>query len=1158
LAIQSHPNKNKNQINSLKNRDIFVRKVILENFLSFQKDEVDFGDSKFIIIVGPNWSGKTSIFQAIKFALGSNERDERYPKWSDFIRNGNKHAMVELHIQNLDDVIKIRRTVIRGKSPFFEIKRNKDKDFRKSQANEIQKIVTELKINPDNQFAFVSQGKIDAIKNLKPTELCSFLEEGIGLKALRNEILQQKSSVLNLKNDLISLNSKKNALNISLELLRPKIERLKQKKKLLEIKKIFSDELLWSNRNKLKQEIEKIDYEIVILLAEINQIKKKKEEYDGEIEKIQKKISENEQNIDLLSEKSGELKQKKQVFLVKIQSWQKEKLIVKQELDALAQKINEAEKVLDNFNKKKERLDNENKIINEKKNKTESHIDDLIKEQNQLAKKIKINTIFLEKYNQLILNKKEKLKKIQENENKIKIINNEINQLFQSFKDIEHKLEKNKWFLKNPTKNLLQQLDKELRKATLKLYEIESEIRRLEITKSKKFNKLKHLQASLRERRVILPSNINILKDEIIKRDLNVKGPIIEHLNYNDELSYAIESVLGEKLLYSFVANNWDTLNLLKRLKKKYNVYCNIYLPKKIKIMPLNRISAKGVVGYLAELIKIIGNDIDIKKVIYSKVKNCLVVKDYQSGKELYKTLNFKGKCVTLKGEQIISYKYVYETPFLKRLKGFLSTGTQKEQSIILENEIKSLNELISEFKVEQSKLDNFQSEVFKKKESFNDLLYNFNQKQRLTAKKNHLYEQIYDLENKNANIQNNIKDHDVKIKDLETQKDPEFFKWNDRFKEIPIELDNINNEKKKWDLKYNESHELLKEVQDEINLHDNMLNIVKLEHETKKENFQKSDKTAFNIYRELENTEEEIDRVKENIFNFKEYRIGFQKEKGELDQKIIQITLNLERENIKLNSLKQEIESKNKDLERINSEIGPLISEKKIKIRPIEEIKEDVLKIDKELLKYFDVEDSILVEKEQIIASLKEIAKNNEDLEKDIKAAIKTENKMENTYYAKFDVVLQKLQANINQKFTHSQIRSYCSLELSGDFKDLGVDIKAATSQKQLKSFTALSGGQVSIISICLILSLQEIKPSPLVMMDEPIMFLDDKNSEIAYQLIKITLEQNPLQMLMFLPKSSNSLYQLAEKLIGIARVGKNEISSVFKPKIVKKKIND
>ncbi len=107
---------------------MYIRKVILENFLSFQKDEVDFGKSKFVIIVGPNWSGKTSIFQAIKFVLGSNARDDRYKKWSDFIRNDQNHAMVEIHIQNGEKLIKLRRSVIRGQSPYYNIQRIKMKE----------------------------------------------------------------------------------------------------------------------------------------------------------------------------------------------------------------------------------------------------------------------------------------------------------------------------------------------------------------------------------------------------------------------------------------------------------------------------------------------------------------------------------------------------------------------------------------------------------------------------------------------------------------------------------------------------------------------------------------------------------------------------------------------------------------------------------------------------------------------------------------------------------------------------------------------------------------------------------------------------------------------------------------------------------------------
>ncbi len=363
--------------------------------------------------------------------------------------------------------------------------------------------------------------------------------------------------------------------------------------------------------------------------------------------------------------------------------------------------------------------------------------------------------------------------------------------------------------------------------------------------------------------------------------------------------------------------------------------------------------------------------------------------------------------------------------------------------------------------------------------------------------------------------------------------------------------MNTVNSEKKRWEEKLSENQDYLKEVEDKARKFKIKLDTTKKEYETKKEAFQNEDRKAFTIYEELESIEEEIDGSNIEKANCTEQKQKLQEEKSELDKKNIQIKLDLEHETIKLNAAKNEVELKKEDLGRINSQIGTKMEHV---IRPIEEIKLDILRMEKELMKFFDVDETILVEWDQIIAGLKEIDKNQRDLEKDINAAIKTENKLENTYYDKFKIVLQDLKSKINLKFKDSQVKSHCSLDLMGDFEELGVDIKAGTSKKDLRSCSALSGGQVSMVSICLMLSLQEIKPSSLCMFDEAGMFLDDKNSEITYQLIKSTLEQNPIQMIMFLPKSSSSLYQLAERLIGVARVGKKEVSTIFKPKIVKK----
>ncbi|MBY9006574.1 MAG: chromosome segregation protein SMC [Candidatus Lokiarchaeota archaeon] len=1128
---------------------VHITKVILENFLSFKRDEVNFDDSKFIIVLGPNWSGKTSIFQGLKFVLGSNERDLRYPKWSDFIRHGQDHAMVEVTIKNGKESIEIRRTVVKDHSPYYSLKDKGSKDFVRVKTNVIQDIIISLNYNPNNHFAFVSQGHIDAIKDLKPTELCAFLEQGIGLKELREEILEKKIDIQTLNNELISLKTRKNSLSTSMDLLKPKLERLEKKKELISKKNDFEDELLQANRQKLLLEIIDLTEEVRKLK---NQIHKNKQDQDlnfKQIQRINLEINSIEDEINNLSRELGENNYKKEDISKKIKKWQNEKVKMKQELDEISEKIENLKKQIKKQTKQNEKILNDLNYIRTEKEKIDNEIENLFKEQKELMSRIEANKHFLDKYNELTFKRDNLQKNNNDNEILIKDLESQIDQLFQSYKDINHKLDMNKWFLENPSTDLIREFDFELKKKTGEIFSLEENLKRLEIQRTKVLRQFKGLQSSLNHQKLILPTEVNILKDEIKKRGLKVIGPIINYIKYDDELSYAIESILGEKLLYSFVADDWDTLDLLKRLKNKYNAYCNIYVPKKTPIKPLMDFEAEGVIGYLADLIKTM--DINVKKVIYSKVKNSLVVNDYKTGKDIYKKFNFKGRCVTLKGEQIISYKYVFETPYLKKLKGLLSTGTQKEQVEQLEIDIDNYNSKISELKEKISKLDTIQKDLYKKKEIFNDLFYNYKQKRRITTKKNNLYVEKGEIVKLNIENLEEINNLELKIKTLEDQQDPDFFSWNERIKEIPSILLDLNGQKKKWEKKLDENKELLNSIrQDIVQLH-NQSDILESTHETKKEEFKNADKNAFDIYKEIELVENHIKEIESKIKNHKEKRNEYIKAKSIQDEKRIELELKLEQESINLNQVNQELSHKTQDLERIDSQIGDSTKEN-IKPRVIEKIQEDIYEIDKDLLKYYDVDDSILVEKDYIMSSLTKISKNQDDMESDIGAAIKTEEELEKTYYNKFQDVLKELRDKINNKFNETNIQVYCDLILIGEFEELGVDIKASTSNKPLLSCTALSGGQVSMVAIALILSLQEMKPSPLCMFDEASMFLDDKNSEISYELIKSTLKNNPIQLIMFLPKSSNALYRLAEKLIGVARVGEEEISTVFEPKVI------
>ena len=110
--------------------------------------------------------------------------------------------------------------------------------------------------------------------------------------------------------------------------------------------------------------------------------------------------------------------------------------------------------------------------------------------------------------------------------------------------------------------------------------------------------------------------------------------------------------------------------------------------------------------------------------------------------------------------------------------------------------------------------------------------------------------------------------------------------------------------------MKLSENIDILKALKDEKSKQSYEKNTLQKEFETKKEAFQKADKTAFNTYHQLENVEDELENAEKAISDLKGDILLLQNKKSELERKYIQFTLNFEQENIKLNSYNQDLES--------------------------------------------------------------------------------------------------------------------------------------------------------------------------------------------------------------------------------------------------------
>ncbi len=146
-------------------------------------------------IVGPNGCGKSNLVEALRWAMGENSaRRLRGGDMDDVIFGGSRArparnlAEVSLYINNDDrsapaqyndaDALEISRQIERGVGSDYKI------NGKNVRARDVQTLLADL-ASGASSASLVSQGRIGAIVNAKPTERRQILEEAAGVAGLR-------------------------------------------------------------------------------------------------------------------------------------------------------------------------------------------------------------------------------------------------------------------------------------------------------------------------------------------------------------------------------------------------------------------------------------------------------------------------------------------------------------------------------------------------------------------------------------------------------------------------------------------------------------------------------------------------------------------------------------------------------------------------------------------------------------------------------------------------------------------------------------------------------------------------------------------------------------------------------------------------------------
>ncbi|MCF2139414.1 MAG: AAA family ATPase [Candidatus Lokiarchaeota archaeon] len=1123
---------------------IFVEKIVLQNFLSFEYDEVLF-DPQFSIIIGPNGAGKSSIYQALKFVLGSNDYDGRYSKWSDFIRTGAKKAVVQIHIFIDKEEYILQRIVSMNETPKFLFKSPKDKKLRTISVKKVKDFTKQIQIDPNNIFAFMSQGNIDTIKDFKEETLCSFIENGLGLNLTREQILEVKSEIFRLKQEENSLLTERENILNQLTELEPLIEQLKKKDELKSHLDKLQLELIIAQKSQIEEEIERLQNKILIISKEIQSFNKQINGFSEDISNYENEKEKETKFYNELIEQRTKLQMKNEHIKQQIEDWTDEK-------NNIATQIQSLEHEIETQIKQKKQISSEMVLSESKIKSTEIQ---LSKHQKQIQN---LQTIQTQLQNQM-QQYKYTINQLDAEEQVLNILTasmdeyqadydnftKEIDQRLREINKIKNEFRKYQWFLKNPTDNLPDLMRQEEHNVLQRISVLTKNLSDLQEIYNENIKSIEKINNSIIDRNFPKPRQIQALLDELKERNLNFIGPLIDYITYDELYRSAVESIFGFSVLFSFIAKDSETFHLLTTLAKKHGAKCKIYKERTNQIRPLPNLKpdpTSGIFGYLAEKIKPISEDPAILKVIYSVANKTLVVKDHIIGEQYIERYNWSSWVVTLAGDQIRPKRLVLEA--LPRISSsqrakFQNVAQAKKKIAELSNQMKHNRELYLE-REQRLEEEKHKLSILKTRLQDVDRLYsNYKLLEIKTTSKNNLVSKKKELFKKIQEKIQDIQEKEKKINSLRQSLPDSFVEQKQQLDEIPLKIAELNEILIELNDMYGnlqKNRENLKENEIKIKIH-----LEDLEKQKSKLNFElkSKDDKFYSLFQETIKLEKEIHQYQQK-----------EKEKGEklkdLEEKISNILEKKHEISLKINTLQfkqsqlsQSLEDNTVKLQTIENLLKGSISLNSK--RTIDEIEADIQFIQHEIDK-IQVDDGILLEKEKLENIIDRIGEKRQSLQNEISAAETSQKRLETTFFKNFQEKINFLQDSTNSKLQFSGQNFTIQMNLKGEIESLKLSVITTTSINNCNvqyPLQAVSGGQRSMVGICLMLSLTHLNPSPLNIYDECDMFLDELNAETIAKLIH-QLARNGIQFILLMPSKNIPLLKNANKVIGVSRNGK------------------
>ena len=1137
---------------------MYLKRLELQGFKSFPEYTcIDF-DRGLTAVVGPNGSGKSNISDAVRWVLGEQSvKQLRGGKMEDVIFNGTSarrsmnFAEVSITFDNSDGYIDYAFPEICITRRLY---RSGESEYQINKVNCRLKDITVLFLDTGlgrDGYSLVGQGRVDDILSTKSEDRRRVIEEASGIVKYRVRKDEAQRKLMNTEQNLVRINDilgeledRKGPLEEQAGKARKFNENYEELKKLetsLLVHKITEANREMGDSAGLKEQLE-------------NEIKEREDEFlrlnkshQGIIEKseaLDNEIEDRRQELSDLTEYEHEAQTDKKVSIERLNQTNQRIEELKSDMESTDETVN---KLTQELNEKKAKADSLLKEADEAKTLSE----DLDKQRQAQFEEYENSRKEAGKADSKVKAKTEELfetrKKITECQAGITALNDKIREMQEARAASES------------GKTELSTALAEEEKALAEIRKIKGDVTKDIEIRNKKHEELRSRQVELNQffevnnRKLSAEeSKLKTLKDvdrakegyqESVKRlvefaetDRSVRSLMVgilgDLIETDPKYETAIETALGNALNNIVTKSESDAAELIGVLKEKRL--------GRVTFLPIENIraryideddlrKAKGVNGYIGVASDLVKSSRDLEDIVSNLLGRILVADDLDAARLIasrtgraYKVMTLEGDSVnpggsltggslrkTGAGTGIIGRKAEIEslTRSVAELEAKLADSEDQRQEVddgigTLKRELAQLGEQLKFYQLEEVKAEGEYNNTKTRLEETEETLANFDENMQTVSKSRlRLEEDLEEFTRIEGEINGELSDYQDEIEEQQRLSEEQAVKLEqivakvrdaaslaerkltersgilDLAGHIKRQIEEARQGREKFDSAIREAKETVNSITKEINSLDAKLDENAKQQKVLEEKIAVLFEKRSVIAGDLSSFG---DRLATSRNAISELQTRLNNHVSKYDKIIFEIDQNK-------NKLWEDYET---TYDNIKDSVEP--------VTKIGEQTKRIATLKNSIKALGPVNLGALQEFSELSERLDFMTKQRDDIEaakKDLEQVIdELLTKMRSEFTEHFDTINK----NFSQVFTDLFGGGTAEIILGSDSEDVlecAIDIKAQPPGKKLQNLSLLSGGERCLTAIGLLFAIQELKPSPFVILDEVEAALDDVN---------------------------------------------------------------